>query len=341
MVTLTSIRSDMTDRWSSLKAYAPGLMLAATLALAAMFVSQHYGAPVMLMALLFGMAFNFLSEDGQCKAGVQFTSTRLLKIAVALLGFRVSLADLLSIGVGPLIAIPMFVVATIGAGVVLSKLLGRDTVFGMLTGGAVAICGASAALALSAVLPATKDHEKNTLFTVIAVTTLSTIAMVVYPVLFGALGFTDAQSGILIGATIHDVAQVVGAGYAISDEAGNVATFVKMLRVAMLPLAVLAFAVLSRRAQGTAGAKAPVPWFAIGFAALLLVNSSGFVPDVVVAAINDTSRWLLIAAIAALGVKTSIKSMASLGGAHISLVVLETVFLLVVAMATVRVFIAA
>ena len=220
-------------------------------------------------------------------------------------------------------------------------MLGRDTVFGMLTGGAVAICGASAALALSAVLPAAKCHEKNTLFTVIAVTTLSTIAMVVYPVLFGALGFSDVQAGILIGATIHDVAQVVGAGYAISDEAGNVATFVKMLRVALLPVAVLAFALISRRAEGAEGAKAPVPWFALGFAAFLLINSLGIVPEMAVAAINDTSRWLLIAAIAALGVKTSIKSMASLGGAHISLVVLETVFLLVLAMVTVRLFIAA
>ena len=134
---------------------------------------------------------------------------------------------------------------------------------------------------------------------------------------------------------------VIGAGYAISDEAGNVATFVKMLRVAMLPIAVLAFAIISRGSKGANEAKSPIPWFAIGFAVLLCLNSLGVIPQPVVSVLNDVSRWMLIAAIAALGVKTSIKSMASLGGAHIGLVVLETVFLLLIAVVTVRLFVPA
>ena len=91
------------------------------------------------------------------------------------------------------------------------------------------------ALAIALVLPPCSDREQGTLFVVIAVTVLSTIAMVAYPVLFQAMGLNDLKSGFLIGATIHDVAQVVGEGYLISDEAGVIATFVKMVRVALLP----------------------------------------------------------------------------------------------------------
>ncbi|MEJ6478757.1 MAG: putative sulfate exporter family transporter [Octadecabacter sp.] len=97
------------------------------------------------------------------------------------------------------------------------------------------MCGASAALAIALVLPPRSDREQGTLFVVIAVTVLSTIAMVAHPVLVQAMGLNDIKSGFLIGATIHDVAQVVGEGYLISDEAGVIATFVKMVRVALLP----------------------------------------------------------------------------------------------------------
>jgi uncharacterized membrane protein YadS len=116
-----------------------------------------------------------------------------------------------------------------------------------MTGGAVAICGASATLAIAAVIPHNDKTERNVLFTVVAVTTLSTVAMVLYPVLFGLLGIDDREIGFLIGATIHDVAQVVGAGYSVSDRAGDAATVVKLMRVAMLPVVLMAI-VLTLRA---------------------------------------------------------------------------------------------
>ncbi|RFB06203.1 YeiH family protein [Parvularcula marina] len=319
-------------------ALGPGVLIAFTVAAASMFISEHYNAPVMLMALLLGMAFNFLSEDNRCAAGIQFTSSRLLKIGVACLGVRVTFDQIMSVGAVPLISIPIFIVLTIALGALLARLMDRPIGFGFLTGGAVAICGASAALALSAVLPKTEVSQRNTLFTVIAVTTLSTLAMIAYPIIFTNLGFSDVQSGILIGATIHDVAQVVGAGYAISDEAGNVATYVKMMRVAMLPVVIIAFSLYLRRGTDET-AKAPMPWFAISFGIVLLVNSLGILPGFAVEAIRALSQWLLVAAIAALGMKTSMKAMLSLGGKHIGMVVLETLFLLVMAIGVVALFI--
>jgi uncharacterized integral membrane protein (TIGR00698 family) len=309
---------------------APGVLMAFTIAAASTFISEHYGAPTMLFALLIGMAFHFLSVEGPCVAGVHLTSSRLLKIGVALLGVRVTFGDLASLGPAPAILTPILIAAAIGAGVLFSRLFGRKTRFGVLTGGAVAICGASAALAIASVLPKREDGERDTLFTVIAVTSFSTVAMILYPILFAAFGFDDRQVGWLLGATIHDVAQVVGAGYAVSDEAGAVATYVKLLRVAFLPVVVIAIALMSRR--GASESKAPFPWFAVGFAALLAVNSFGLIPSALQKVLAAASQWLLVAAIAALGMKTSLKAMADLGPRHIGVVVGSTLTLLAAAL---------
>lgn len=320
---------------SVVNALAPGVLMAFTIAAAARFISEHYGAPAMLFALLIGMAFHFLSAEGKCVEGVEFTSKRLLKIGVALLGARVTLDQIASLGAKPLIMIPALIVLTIMAGLAFSSLFSRSRHFGLLTGGAVAICGASAALALSSVLPKTDALRRDTLFTVIAVTTLSTIAMIFYPRIFSMLGFTDVQIGILLGATIHDVAQVVGAGYMVSDEAGDIATYVKLLRVSCLPIVILLLA-MGMRGQASETAKAPFPWFAVWFGVILLANSFGFLPVLVLDAMVWTSQWLLIAAISALGMKTSLKAMADLGVLHVSVVIAETVFLALAAILAVK-----
>jgi uncharacterized integral membrane protein (TIGR00698 family) len=307
-----------------------GLALAVTIALCAGFLSEHYGAPVMLFALLVGMAFNFLADHPKCAGGITFASKSLLRMGVALLGFRLSLSDVTAQGWEPVAVIIALVALTIASGVLLAPLFNRKIAFGILTGGATAICGASAALAISAVMPKRDNLERDTLFTVVAVTTLSTVAMVLYPLLFSVLGFSDEQAGFLIGATIHDVAQVVGAGFSISDEAGNVATLTKLQRVLLLPLVILAILIATRKSDGE---RVGIPLFVIAFIAFMLINSVGILPEAVVAFFVEASRWMLIIAIAALGVKTSLGAMVNLGGNHIALVVAQTVFLLVAAIA--------
>jgi uncharacterized integral membrane protein (TIGR00698 family) len=307
-----------------------GLALAVTIALCAGFLSEHYGAPVMLFALLVGMAFNFLADHPKCAGGITFASKSLLRMGVALLGFRLSLGDVTAQGWEPVAVIIALVALTIASGALLAPLFKRKIAFGILTGGATAICGASAALAISAVMPKRDNLERDTLFTVVAVTTLSTVAMVLYPLLFSVLGFNDEQAGFLIGATIHDVAQVVGAGFSISDEAGNVATLTKLQRVLLLPLVILAILMATRKSDGE---RVGIPLFVIAFIVFMLINSTGVLPEAVVAFFVEASRWMLITAIAALGVKTSLGAMVNLGGNHIALVVAQTVFLLVAAIA--------
>lgn len=322
-------------RWSRARQLAPGVVVAATIAIAATFLSEHYTAPVMVYALLLGMAFNFLSEEkGRALAGIEYTSKTLLRLAVGLLGVQITFADILHLGMAPVLTVISGVVLTIGFGIVAARLLNVDRSFGILTSGAVAICGASAAMAISSVLPRSDRLERDTVFTVIGVTTLSTLAMVLYPILISLFHLDHAAVGMFLGGTIHDVAQVVGAGYSVSDETGNVATFTKLLRVAMLLPIVMTLA-LSFRSGGEGGnlVSRTFPSFLLLFAALVVVVSLGLLPPWATEFIKSASRWLLVAAIAALGMKTSLKSILTVGGRAIALIVLETLFLAVFVLA--------
>jgi uncharacterized integral membrane protein (TIGR00698 family) len=311
------------------RAALPGLLVSLVIAAAASFLSEHYGAPVMLFALLLGMAMHFLSGDSRCAPGIEMASKLVLRIGVALLGIRITAADVQSLGGGTAAIVAAAVVLTILASVAAARLFGFRSTFGLLTGGATAICGASAALALSAALPADPQKERNTLFTVIGVSTLSTVAMVVYPMIAQALGLDDRAAGIFLGGTIHDVAQVVGAGYSISVEAGDTATIVKLLRVALLLPVILAATLLTRRmAPGEGGKKPPLlPGFAVAFLALVVLNSFGLVPQVVQSVGAGAARWCLLIAIAAIGMKTRLQELAALGIRPILLMAGETVFM--------------
>lgn len=317
--------------------YFPGLVLCITIAAAASFLSDHYGGPALLFALLIGMAFNFLMEEGKAKPGVELASKFVLRLGVGLLGLRITVQDIAAFGWETPVVVAGLMALTIGTGFVAARLFGRQWRFALMTGGAVAICGASATLAIAAVIPHNDKTERNVLFTVVAVTTLSTIAMIIYPVLFAALGFGDREIGFLIGATVHDVAQVVGAGYSVSDIAGDAATVVKLLRVAFLPVVLMAI-VLALRGQGSGGKVPLLPWFMVLFIALSVSGSVLSLPSAVTDAVGLASRGMLVTAIAALGVKTSLKAMLAVGSGHIWVVVIETVVLLAAAIAAFEIF---
>lgn len=309
----------------------PGVMLAILVAMAAGFLGDHYGAPIMLMALLLGMAFNFLRGNDQFSPGTEFAAKRILRVGVALLGTRLTLGDITALPAGIFAGVGLGLVSTIALGAILAPLLGRTRWFGVLTGGAVGICGASAALAISSVLPTGRRGvaERDIVFTVVAVTTLSTFAMVVYPLLAGLLDMTEAEAGIFMGATIHDVAQVVGAGYSVSDSAGEVATLIKLVRVAFLIPVVFGLFWLAR--SGDTG-RVEIPWFLLAFLALMLVNTAGFLPPSVLAIFAGASKWALICAVSALGVKTQLGEIASVGPRALAIVVIETAWIAGVAL---------
>jgi uncharacterized integral membrane protein (TIGR00698 family) len=330
----------LTDLPARAKPLLPGLMLSATIAAAASFLGAHYGAPVMLFALLLGMAFNFMHESGPCRAGVDFAAKFVLRLGVGLLGIRIALEDLAQIGLSGAALLVGLIAATVATGFIAAPLFKRQWRFALLTGGSVAICGASAALAIAAVIPHNDKTERNTLFTVMVVTALSTVAMVIYPMLFSALGFTEVEQGFLIGATIHDVAQVVGAGFTVSDSAGETATITKLFRVAMLPVVLIVIGLVLRASgagQGE-GRVALLPWFMVLFLVLVGFGSIMELPTLLVDQVNTLSRICLVTAIAALGVKTSLKALSAVGPGHMAIVVIETLVLLALALGAVLLF---
>jgi len=317
----------------------PGAMMAAVVAVAALSLSQHYGAPVMLFALLLGMAVNFLSDDGRCKPGIEFTAREVLRWGVALLGLKITASQVQAMGWQPVAMVVVAVVATIVFGIVMARAMGFKTFFGLLSGGAVGICGASAAMAISAAFPNHPQRDRATLFAVISVSTLSTVAMVLYPMVVRLLGLDPLNAGFFLGGTIHDVAQVVGAGYSMSQQTGDAATVVKLMRVAML-VPVIAFAswmahrvhAEAARLSSETGQEKPqrpplLPGFVVVFVALVVVNSVGVLPKWLVTGGNNLSQAFLVGAMAAIGMKTQLKDILSVGWKPVILMVLETTFL--------------
>lgn len=307
----------------------PGFLVATVIGLAAQFISEHYGAPAMLMALLLGIAFHFLAEEGRCVAGIEMTAKTVLRLGVALLGVRISAELLLGLGWELIGLVVLGVVLTICVGLLGARLLSRGWRLALLTGGSVAICGASAAMAIAAVLPKNEHSERNLIFTVLSVTILSTIAMILYPVIVTLFHLDDQAIGVFLGGTIHDVAQVVGAGFSVSEETGETATLVKLIRVSMLAPVVLVFALVIRTMGNEASEKRPplVPTFVLAFLGFATLNSFGLVPLFIVEALTQMSRWALLISIAAVGMKTSLRSIMDVGGPAVVLIVAETVFI--------------
>lgn len=312
-----------------IKQYLPGIWLAAIVGLAALFLSEHYGAPAMLFALLLGIALSFLHEETKCKVGIEFTACHILRIGVALLGLRIAFGDLAALGWKTALLLVVAIASTIFIGIVLAKAMGLQKRFGVLTGGAVGICGASAAMAVSAVLPDEKNKDRDTLLTIIGVTSLSTIAMVLYPIVAGMLNLDETSTSIFLGGTIHDVAQVVGAGYSVSEQTGDLATLTKLVRVAFLmPVVLCILLVLRLNMKHVGGGKPPgVPAFLIAFVILMTVNSVIDVPQAITSGATEISRFALVISIAAIGMKSNLKSLLEVGSKPIILLVTETIWI--------------
>ena len=310
----------------------PGIAMAIIVAICAKFLSEHYATPAMLLALLLGIAVSFLSEEGRAVEGIDFAAKTVLRLGVALLGVSISVGLMAGLGLDLIALVVGGVLLTILFGLAVARFFGHKWRFAFLTAGSVAICGASAAMAISAILPRDERSEERLIFTVVGVTVLSTIAMVLYPILARWMEFDDIAAGIFLGGTIHDVAQVVGAGFSISEQTGDTATLVKLFRVAMLAPIVLVAAILIRRAHAVdMDGKSPplLPGFIVGFLVMATLSSLNLIPSIIADFVSQTSRWLLLIAIAAVGMKTNLKQVLGVGGLAIALIVVETIFIAV------------
>ncbi|HET9704663.1 MAG TPA: putative sulfate exporter family transporter [Vicinamibacterales bacterium] len=301
------------------------LMVAA----AAAFLASQYDTPVLLIALLLGMSAAFLAENPASRPGIEFAAGPVLRCGVALLGLRVAFGDLVALGGFTVTVLAVAASITIGGGILLAKVLKLDKSFGALSGGAVAICGVSAAIAISSVMPRSKAMDQHLAVTIVTVTVFGSLAMVFYPALVQFAGFDTLTAAVFLGASIHDVSHVVGAGYSVSPEVGDLAVLTKMIRVVMLVPVVWGFFWVyhSRATAASGGGKWPLPWFLILFVALAVIASFEIVPNAILRAADGASRWLLVVAIAALGMKTSLRALLATGWRPVLLVFGESTLL--------------
>jgi uncharacterized integral membrane protein (TIGR00698 family) len=330
-------------RAASMLRLIPGFALSGLVAIAAVagapWVGRLVTIPPMVLALLIGIALNGLAARPLFQPGLVFCVKQLLRWAVALLGLRIALGDIAALGLATGVIVVISMVVTIASGFIAARALGLPAPYGALAGVGTAVCGASATLATSAVLPDYRGKDADVVFVVVAVNALATLAMVVYPPLAAALGFGDLTIGVMLGATIHDVAQVVGAGYAVSDVAGNTAVIVKLFRVFLLLPVVLAIGWwFVRQGAAARAASVPVPVFAFVFLGLCMINS--VLPSIgavaplysaVKSALVEVSTDGLLVAIGALGLGTSFAAIGTLGWRHIATVGVATLVILVVA----------
>ncbi|HJV60397.1 MAG TPA: putative sulfate exporter family transporter [Albitalea sp.] len=307
----------------------PGMALCATVALAAGFIAALHGGPHLLYALLFGVCFHFLAEDERTQPGIAFCSSTVLRFGVALLGARITLAQIAALGWGTVAVVVSAVASTVFAGLFIARRLGFTREQGVLSGGAVAICGASAALALAAVLPRSREQERFTLVVVVCITTLSTLAMLLYPTLAAALHLAPQRAALFLGGTIHDVAQVTAAGTLMGAEVAEAATLVKLCRVALLSVVagLVSVSALGRAQRTESGSLPLLPGYLQLFLLLVTLRSLGWLPTPALQPLSVLSGLCLAVAIAALGVRTSLPALVEAGWRAVALLLLESLWL--------------
>lgn len=321
---------DAPARPGGIARHAPGVALAGALGLAAMVIGQAFPAiPAVLAALVLGIALSFLFDRPALTSGIEFSARDLLRVGVALLGAKVTFGEIAAMSWAlPVVLGAMALCLFIG--IRIGKACGLSTPLATVSAGAVGICGASAALAVNAAFPHRPNGDAEAATVVAGVTVIGTVAMIAYPLLAHLLGFDAQETGVFLGGALHEVAQAVGAGFAVSDEVGKVATTAKLARVAALaPLVMLVWWAVALKAPREPGDVKPplLPWYLVAFVVLAAAASFGlFSPDIAEGA-SLTSRFCLVTAIAALGLKTKPASLLKAGPALVAALLLQTLLL--------------
>ena len=284
------------------------------------FVKELSFSP-MIVGIILGMLYanslrNNLPETWV--PGIQFCSKRILRIGIILYGFRLTFQDVLAVGLPAIFIDTIIVTTTILGGILIGRMLKMDRGIALLTSIGSGICGAAAILGAESTIQ-TKPYK-----TAVAVSTVvifGTISMFIYPILYhnGTFVLSANEMGIFTGATLHEVAHIVGAGNAMGKEISDVAIIVKMIRVMMLvPVLLITSFMVSQPAikageQNGSMKKVSIPWFAIGFLAVIGFNSFDLLPQSLTAFINNVDTFLLTMAMTALGAETSIDKFRKAG----------------------------
>ena len=265
-----------------------------------------------IIALFMGTILNSFFHPKWIKPALKFTSKRILKLAIILLGASLSMATVVSVG-GQTFFVMIFTFAMcFGGGYFVRKLFGLNWKLGNLIAAGTGICGGSAVAAIAPVIDA---DDKDIAFAMSSTFLFDMVMIALYPLMGKALGMNDIAYGIWAGTSVNDTASVVASGYAFSEAAGDFATMVKLTRTIAIIPTVLVFAwvgtrIKKKELQAQGGGKVNilkiVPWFICGFLALAAAKSLGWIPANVSALLKTASKFLMVTALAAIGLNTSL-----------------------------------
>lgn len=302
-----------------LAALLPGLFLAGLIATQAFALRSLPGFSLfspLILAIVLGMAFhNIVGTPIRAKAGVAFSLRRVLRLGVMLLGLQLTLGQLVAVGGGGLLVLVATVTATFAFTLWLGRVMGLDRRLTELVAAGTSICGASAVIATNAV---TGGSDEDVAYAVACVTVFGSLSMLLYPMLPAVLALDAHAFGLWAGGSIHEVAQVVAAAFQHGVEAGELATVAKLSRVLMLVPVVVGLSWLAARrgrAQGErrAGRTPPIPWFVLGFVALVLFNSLVPMTPAILEQTAHVTTFLLAMALAAMGLETDVRKLRAKG----------------------------
>lgn len=308
------------------------VLAAASIALARLPVLQNWGIGALTVAIVVGMVLGnsvFARVAASAGAGVDFARTRLLRAGIVLYGFRITFSQIAQVGWTGVLIDAVMLSATFLLACYLGKRLQMDEDTAMLIGAGASVCGAAAVMGAE---PVVKADAHKTAVAVATVVVFGTVAMFAYPLLYPWLGMNEHAYGLYVGSTVHEVAQVVVAGNAISESAAAVAVIEKMLRVMLLaPFLLVLGAWLSRRRPDTHGGKHRIalPWFVLGFIAVAGLNSLQWLPTAWVEMLVQIDTFILAMAMAALGLRTQAAAVRQAGAKPLLLAAMLAVFLLV------------
>lgn len=314
----------------SVKRFGPGAMLGCVLAAIAYVATHGTRVPTLLVALILGMAASVILTKPAFRQGNDLLAKPLLRVGVALMGFRITISDLQQLGWEPALIAVAAAFGTLCLGYLVGRWLKLPRATAFLTATSVAICGASAALAIATVLARRPNSnvERDVVATVASITIIGTLAVVIYPAICHVIGLPMIPSAVFLGASIHEVAQVVAAGDVFGAGATAPATTVKMVRVAMLPVVIFGLLMILSWRDRTEGdeekQEATVPVFLLGFVAAIVVANTGWLTPAGIKALTLMSSLCLIVSMVALGGNTSIKGVMTLGPKAILALVLQT-----------------
>ena len=305
-----------TDR---LREWAPGLLLGAAVAASA-FGLRSTGLPgvtdlsPLMLAILIGMGVrNFLGRPEAARSGLAFALRAPLRFGIVLLGLQVTLGEILGIGWAGLALLAFALASTFVVTLWLGARMGVDPGLAQLLAAGTGICGASAIVATQTV---TRASDESVAYALATVTLYGTIAMFAYPLIAASLPLSPAGYGLWTGASVHEVAQVVAAGFARGEETGEAATVAKLARVLMLaPLVLLLGAWVARQTRNDAHprGKAPFPLFVFGFLAMVLLAGTGWVSGTAQHVAQWATQALLALALAAVGLETDVRKLIAQG----------------------------